>query len=88
MAPQNQEISRLQNLINTYQRDKLFLELHYERKRQNITNQMLALSRQPQPTGEETRKLILELGYLNEEKRREIDKLNAKIEEAKNQISL
>jgi hypothetical protein len=86
MSPQNQEHSRIQNLINGYKRDLIFMEQHYQQKIRNIQDQLLMLSRQPTNTGEQSRNLIIELGYLNEEKRRELDKINAKISDAINSL--
>jgi hypothetical protein len=86
MAPQNQENSRLQNLLNSYQRDKFFIEQQHQMRTRDIQNRLLILSRQPHNTGEQTRNLILELGYLNEEMRKEIDKINTKIENTRREM--
>jgi hypothetical protein len=83
MSPQNQNISRIQNLINTYQTEKVLMEQNFERRRAIIRQQFLNVT-----TGDEGRHLMTELGYLNEEYRRELQRINKKIDDARNELNL
>jgi hypothetical protein len=80
MAPQ--EIWRLQSSLNSLEREKVHLEVEYERRKQNIRAQLLMAT-----PGERTRQLLNDLGLVNDERLRELAKINAKIQQAKNDLN-
>jgi hypothetical protein len=84
MAPQ--EIIRLQNSLNSLKREKELLEVEYERRKQNIRNQLLQASF-GERAGEKTRQLLNDLGLVNDERLRELAKINQKIQSAKNDLN-
>jgi hypothetical protein len=80
MAPQ--ESWRLQNCLNSLKREKALLEVEFERRKENIRAQLLLAT-----TGERARQLLNDLGLVNDEKLREIAKINAKIHDVINELN-
>jgi|688.fasta_scaffold2368946_1 hypothetical protein len=84
MAPQ--EICRLKNLLNSYQTEKILMEQQFERRKEPLYQALQAAARNEEPT-QVTRNLINQLGNIVDEERREIERINQKIEETKRDLN-
>jgi len=81
MAPQSPE-SRLQNELNFYQREKIRIEQHFENRLQPIYRAL-----QGARNADEFRNIGLQLNREVQEKDREIQRINQKIDEIKREIN-
>ncbi len=72
MAPQ--DISRLQNCLTSLKREKLLMEAEFERRKQNIRNQLLLAT-----TPDRTSQLFRDLASVNDERLLELAKIDSKI---------
>jgi hypothetical protein len=76
------EICLLQSTLNSLKREKENMDYQFDLRRQNILRQIREAK-----SSDTADKLLHELGIFNDEKRRETDKINKKIEDATAELS-
>jgi hypothetical protein len=85
MSSKRREIARLESDLNYFKREKEVMEQQFDRKRQQILDQLKVPS--ADKPEDKARDMVISMTNLNMEYRRECEKINTKINTAQQELA-